>query len=157
MQWKIILILVLGLLIAGGTKIFAQEQEPVLSLACEGKSGLLTGVDDGWSIKSECRGAGQRLVRLGNQGPNGTGNILFIYKASGDWIYALKADGKIYGSNGGGWLPGNVPYTGYPSALPAEVPPTSVAQWMFDRLLDKDGNVWWYPWNGPWRNIGHPQ
>jgi len=157
MHWKIILVLILGILIYGGTKIFAQGQEPVVSYACEGKSGILMSVDDGWSQKTECLGDGQRLVRLGNQGPNGVGNIMFIFKPAGDLIYALTADGKIYGQmNGNGWRLANTIYTGYPGALPAEVPPTSVAQWMFDRLLDKDGNVWMYPWNGPWRNIGHP-
>jgi hypothetical protein len=157
-QWKIILILVLAILVAGGTKIFAQEQTPIVSLACEGKSGQLTGVGDGWSNKSDCKGDNQRLVRLGNEGPNGTGNILFIYKPTGDTIFALTADGKIYRqTNNGPWsqvLPNDFTY---PDSLPAGLLPTEVAQWMIGSVLGKDGNVYWYDRTShAWANVGHP-
>jgi hypothetical protein len=157
MPWKIIIIFVLGMLIAGGSKILAQQQAPVISYACEGKSGALTVVNDGWSNKTECKGNNQRLVRLGNQGPNGTGNIMFIYRTTGENIFALTADGNIYGNIGKGWIPPSAIAPSLPDSLPAEVPPTSVAQWMLVHLLDIDGNVWWYSGDTQtWMNIGHP-
>lgn len=150
--------LVLFLSIFAGTKIFAQAPDTIVSYACEGKSGLLSSINDGWSQKTECKGEGQRLVRLGNQGPNGTGVIMFIYRPAGDYVFVLTRDGNIYSQlqkNGWNSITPNDP--NYPDSLPAEVPPTSVSQWMLTYLLDKDGNIWLYE-RGPrtWLNIGHP-
>ena len=153
---KILPILIIGFVIFGATKILAQTQEPIISLACEGKSGILSGVNDGWSNKNTCTGKDQRLVRLGNLGPNGIGNILFIFRPPGDPIFVLTTDGKIYKqSQDQGWI--SAADATFPGSLPAEVPPTSVAQWMVVHLLDKDGNVWWWDrTNQTWKNIGHP-
>jgi hypothetical protein len=155
-SWKFIVIIILGILVIGGAKILAGEQEPVISYACEGKSGALTVVNDGWSNVSECKGKNQRLVRLGNQGPNGTGNIMFIYKPAGDSIFVLTTEGNIYQRmENDAWGPPQ--YSSQPTTLPAGVPPTSVAQWMLVHLLDKDGNVWWFDGDTQtWINIGHP-
>jgi hypothetical protein len=158
--WKIvpILIILIGICIIGGSKIFAQAQEPILSSACEGKSGLLTGIGDGWSNKSDCTGKNERIVRLGNLGPNGTGNILFIFKQPGDAIFVLTTEGKTYRQfNNNGWEPISPTDMTYPQTLPAEVPPTSVAQWMITHFLDKSGNVWWFnKQSRMWTNISHP-
>lgn len=150
--------LLLFLVIFAGAKIFAQVPDTIVSYACEGKSGLLSAFDDGWSQKTECKGEGQRLVRLGNQGPNGTGMIMFIYRPVGDYVFVLTRDGKIYSQLGNtGWnsVSSTDPY--YPDSLPAEVPPTSVSQWMLTYLLDKDGNIWLYErGTQTWVNIKHP-
>jgi len=155
---RIIIFLCIFGFIIGGSKIFAQSQEPTVTYACEGKSGVLMGMNDGWSNRTECKGENQRVVRLGNQGPNGTGNIMFIYRPAGDSIFVLTTDGKIYSqSNNQGWI--IVPSTDqyYPNSLPADVPATSVAQWMLVHLLDNDGNVWLYDrLSKTWINIGHP-
>lgn len=150
--------LLLFLCIFAGTKIFAQAPDTIVSYACEGKSGLLMAIDDGWSQKTECKGENQRLVRLGNQGPNGTGVIMFIYKPAGDYVFVLTRDGKIYNQlHNNGWdiVSSSDPY--YPDSLPQEVPPTSVSQWMLTYLLDKDGSIWLYDrGTREWLNIGHP-
>jgi len=166
-------VIVIGLIIFGTGKVFGQLSLPKITTACESKTGILYGFNDGFSIMKKCSNNNRRVVLIGEQGPkgdkgdqgdqgeqgiqgvqglqgqrgvSGAGNIAFIFVDSDTHLYVLTTDKKVWGRSGDAWNDAN-----------REVPmdTSDIVQFNIYYLLDTNGDVWIY--NGTqWVNNGHP-
>lgn len=55
----------------GFSKIYGQQELPVITTACESRSGLLWAFDDGFSVLKKCPNGSRRVVLIGEQGTKG--------------------------------------------------------------------------------------
>lgn len=65
------LIIAIILTLLGLSKIYAQQEFPTISTACENKSGLIQAFNDSFSVLKDCPEGSRRVVLIGARGPKG--------------------------------------------------------------------------------------
>jgi len=125
---------------------------PRVERACETKVGVLTTVNDGYSLLKRCP-KNSREVILGEKGEAGgtqqigAGEIAFL---DGSMNFVLKKNGLVwwYDDMDGQW------HEDTEKTIP-EDKVADIVQWNVTSFLTKDGNIW-VPSNGTWLNVGVP-
>lgn len=160
MKNKLILVsffLMIGLLAVGAKFVLAQTTLPRVTTACEGKTGLLMGIDDGFSILKKCPG-NSRKVALGSGEYNNVsieGDVLFFYQISvgdlGTIKYVLMKDGHMYQKVS--WE-NNGQYWQQIGEIPENLMQVGIVEWKIDYFITTNGRIYYKgaeaPTDGEW-------
>ncbi len=150
--WLIITVVAVVFLTFGVVKVLGQVADfPRVKMACEGKNGNLTAIDDGFSMLKDCPGEGRKVllgeeptVLGGGSGLPTAGNVLFL----GGSI--LMKDGSVWYYSGESWT------KDVARELPTSINLSDIIQWGDDYFLTKTGDVYRYDYGQSWRNVGSP-
>jgi len=157
MKRKLILTLLLLITLLGFRAGWVLSQTngilPRVEKACETKVGVLTAVNDGYSLLKRCPRNSREVVlgekrEAGGNQQIGAGEIAFL---TGDMNRVLKKDGTAWWYN-----EMDKTWTQDTARTVIGIDIGNIVQWNVNSILTKDGDIWLLD-GGTWTNIGYPE